>query len=369
MTSDNPVPTCAPTVLHLPSSVGGHAWGLSRGERALGLKSDVLTASRNWLNYPSDIQLSVDQASGNLRKLGEYSRAFLRYRKHYDIFHFNAGSSLIHSPHRGLNQTDLPWYPDHAKLFVTYNGCDARQKSPTVARTRISACHDPRCYHGMCAYGAYDGLRRRAIEKMARHVQHMWALNPDLLYFLPPEKSSFLPYAMSSWNRLPHVPPHLGRVLKIIHAPTNRAAKGTDIVISVIDQLLRKYPGRIDFEMIENLPNEKALERYATADIIIDQILIGWYGGFAVEVMRMGKPVIARIAAEDLHFVPQAMAADLDRALINADPQTLEDCLLRALEDPEWLRLTGEAGREYVNRWHDPQYVASLTKARYDEAL
>lgn len=370
MTRDNPGPQAAGTcrVLHLPSSVGGHAWGLSRGERTLGLRSDVLSATRNWLDYPADIQLDLDADSGNVRKLAALSGAFLRYRSRYDIFHFNAGSSLLHSPHNGLNQSDLPWYPRGARLFVTYNGCDARQKFPTMARTKVSACHDPRCYHGMCEYGAYDELRRRAIAKMAEHAEHMWALNPDLLHFLPRDKSSFLPYAMSGWDRLAYAPPPLGKVLRLMHAPTNRAAKGTDAIISAVNRLRASHPGRFEFELIENVSNARALELYAGADIIIDQVLIGWYGGFAVEVMKMGKPVLTRIAKEDLEFVPQAMAADLAEAVINVDPETIEERLRRCLEDPELLRRTGEAGRAYVERWHEPKYVASLTKARYETA-
>ena len=32
---------------------------------------------------------------------------------------------------------------------------------------------------------------------------------------------------------------------------------------------------------------------YAQADLVVDQVLIGWYGALAVETMAMGKPVIA----------------------------------------------------------------------------
>ena len=39
----------------------------------------------------------------------------------------------------------------------------------------------------------------------------------------------------------------------------------------------------------------KALKIYEEADIVIDQVLIGWYGGFGVEVMKMGKPLAVYI--------------------------------------------------------------------------
>ncbi len=53
---------------------------------------------------------------------------------------------------------------------------------------------------------------------------------------------------------------------------------------------MKKYKN-IRFEIIENKPNKEAIEIYKKADIVIDQVLVGWYGAFAVEVMKMGKPV------------------------------------------------------------------------------
>ena len=65
-------------------------------------------------------------------------------------------------------------------------------------------------------------------------------------------------------------------------------------------------------------PHAEAMKLYAQADLVIDQLLAGWYGGFAVETMAMGKPVVCYIRAEDLQFVPPAMVAELP--LIPARP-------------------------------------------------
>ncbi len=352
-------------VLHLPSSVGGNARGLAQGERALGLDSEVLAASDNWLAYQADINLDLQNTPGSFGKLLGLTKAFLAVRKKYDVFHFNAGSSLIHSiPHR-LNHLDLPFYPSAAKLFVTYNGCDARQKFPTIRRTRISACQNDACYHGMCEYGAYDSQRRRAINKMARYARHMWAVNPDLLHFLPREKSSFLPYSIS-WDCLDPAPLLLKTKLKIVHAPTNREAKGSRFILAALEKLERIQPRSVEVVLVENIPHREALKIYQEADLVIDQIVIGWYGGFAVETMKMGKPVIARIADEDLQFVPPAMASDAKATIINADPDTIFDVLTACVGDRAFLRERSQASIEYANKWHAPKYVASLTKEKYE---
>lgn len=351
-------------VLHLPTSVGGNAWGLAQGERSLGLESKVLVLNQTWTNYPDDINLNLQ----NIYKLEKYKKLALTFweiRNKYDIFHFNYGSSLIHFPEKYLNQIELPFYPTEAKLFVTYNGCDARQKYPTMKRTQIAACHNPNCYNGACNSGKLDEYRRRGINKMAHYVNHIWALNPDLLYFLPKEKSSFLPYAIS-FDGLKIFPPKLGKQLKIVHAPTNREAKGTDYILNAIEKIKMTHGDLIEMCLVENISHDQALKIYQEADLIIDQILIGWYGGFAVEAMKMGKPVIARIAKEDLKFLPNQMAADVLETVIYADPDLIYEVILQCLDDRAILKHHSEASLDYVNKWHNPKYVASLTKQRYE---
>jgi hypothetical protein len=354
-------------VLHLPTSVGGNAWGLAQGEKALGLDSEVLIGSQNWLSYDADIVLNLQEIHGNVRKFLKLAATFLRVRSRYDVFHFNGGSSLLHSPQNHLDLVDLPFYPRMARLFVTYNGCDARQKFPTIARTAIAACHDPKCFHGLCQYGAYDELRRKTIRKMARYVHHIWALNPDLLYFLPREKSSFLPYSVMPGATDPAVPAFEGR-LKLLHAPTNREAKGTRHIVDAVEKVRRERGDVVELLLVENQPHREAVSLYRQADVIVDQVLIGWYGGLAVEAMKLGKPVVARIAEEDLPFLPAEMAKDVLETVINASPSTLHEVILRCVDDRAFLRERAAASLEYANRWHDPKYVATLTRERYEGA-
>jgi hypothetical protein len=219
----------------------------------------------------------------------------------------------------------------------------------------------------MCQFGAYDAQRGRAIEKMARYARHMWAVNPDLLHFLPRDKSSFLPYSVS-WDDIEPAPPTPGTRLKIVHAPTNREAKGSEFILTALERLQKSHPQAIEVCLVENVPHRQAIEIYRSADLVIDQIVVGWYGGFAVETMKMGKPVIARIALEDLHFIPQAMAHDVQRTIINADPTSLYAVLVRCVEDRQFLREHAQASIEYATKWHDPKYVASLTKEKYEAA-
>ena len=357
-------------VLHLPTDVGGNAWGLSRGERSHGIQSDVLVKSSSKFQFPADIQLNIDLIPpSRANRFLKLAQTFLKIRNRYNVFHFNFGRSLLHhTSNPFFCQFELPFYPRKAKLFVTYNGCDARQKYPTMCRTATAACQNEACYGGVCNSGEKDEERRRGIEKMARYVHHMWALNPDLLYFLPKDKSSFLPYTVSQFE-CGIFPPKLNKKIQVVHAPTQREAKGSGYIISALDSLKTKYPNEIDYTLVENVSHQQARQLYQQADLVIDQILIGWYGAFAVETMLMGKPVIVRIATDDLHFIPNRMREDLLQTVIHADPSNLYDVLERCIHNREFLKNRGQASLEYSRKWHNPSYVASLTKEKYEQAL
>lgn len=349
-------------VLHLPTSVGGNSWGLAQGEKKLGLDSKVLIETKNWLNYKSDICLNL-QDMNKLHRLIKKIDVFLKIRNKYNVFHFNFGSSLIDYQNYGVHLLDLPYYK--GKKIVTYNGCDARQKYPTINRVKFSSCHQNNCYNGACNSGKLDIIRQNRIYKMNQYVDHIFSLNPDLMYFLPQDKTTFLPYTVAGWDEIKKVDYFINKKIKIIHSPTNRVAKGSDFILNALENLKKKYKN-VEVIIIENTPYEVALELYQKADVVIDQVLIGWYGGFGVEVMKMGKPLGVFIREEDLKFIPQEMMKDLKDAIINLNPYSIEKELSKYIENIDLLYQKSQASIEYVHKWHDPLYVASLTKQIYE---
>jgi hypothetical protein len=98
------------------------------------------------------------------------------------------------------------------------------------------------------------------------------------------------------------------------------------------------------------------MQLYESADVAIDQVLAGWYGGFAVEMMAMGKPVMCWIREEDMVFVPDALRADMP--ILNIRPEHLVDDIRAVLKMrarwPEW----SNASRDFVMKWHNPHIIA-----------
>lgn len=138
------------------------------------------------------------------------------------------------------------------------------------------------------------------------------------------------------------------------------------MIIQVLKELQNLYGKKIEINLIEGISHDLALKIYSNADIVIDQILIGWYGAFAVEAMKMGIPVIAYIREADLQFIPQDMAKDCKDALIQAKESTLLDVLISLIENPDILNYYRENGLKYVNKWHTPETVGNITKKAYE---
>jgi len=232
----------------------------------------------------------------------------------------------------------------------------------------MSACHQEGCYGGKCHDYSIESLKRRNIEKFSRYASHIFALNPDLMYLLPREKTSFLPYTIHNWTYEPQQYPESerGEKLTIVHAPSQPVAKGTPYLLQAIEKLKARYPETFDFILIQNLPYHEALRMYQKADLIIDQLLIGWYGAFAVESMSMGKPVAAFIREEDLQFIPDRMADDLHRSVLNVSANTVLEELERILQDPGELTGIGKAGYRYAHTWHDPVKIANDVVSIYE---
>ena len=331
-------------VLHFPTDVGGHPSALSRGEREAGACSEVAVLHRSWLGYPVDIDLRA-KAGSKVSDLMARVRFMMKASRRYDVFHFNFGQSFL------PGMRDLPWLRRMGKrVFVTFQGCDARQKS-VCAQLELSCCGD-QDGEGLCTADR-DAHKRRLIERACHHAHRVFALNPDLLRVIP--DGEFLPYAIDWPREEPVQRPLAGRSLRICHAPTNRTIKGTDNILAALDALSGEFEFELD--LIENVPHAEAMQRYQNADLVIDQLRVGWYGAFAVELMAMGKPVVAYIRESDLAHVPPQLAEDLP--IVNATPASIETVLRGLLSTPEQMAEIGRRSRRFVERWHDPERIAA----------
>jgi glycosyltransferase involved in cell wall biosynthesis len=366
-------------VLHCPEIVAGNAQQLARAERELGLESVAIAFGQTVYAYETD-EILFAPGDGVVRRELKRISLLRRALREFDVVHFNFGHTItatspvtpIRSPlaliltayARLVELRDLPLLKRAGKAIVmTYQGDDARQGDYLLEHFDVSLA--PEVEPGFYT-PAGDAARRRRIHRVDAYADAIFALNPDLLHVLP-ARAEFLPYAnvdVRTWNP---VPLDTSRPPVVLHAPTHRGVKGTRFVLEAVDRLRTEG---IDFEfvIVEGLARDEARRQYERADILVDQLLAGWYGGLAVELMALGKPVIAYIRHDDLDGVPAELRDELP--IIDARPDTITDVLRRCLTtERRGLPDLGARSRAYVERWHDPIKIAARTKATYERIL
>jgi hypothetical protein len=157
-----------------------------------------------------------------------------------------------------------------------------------------------------------------------------------------------------------------GVVVRVAHAPSKRAVKGTEAVIAAVEAL-RARGAPIELDLIEGVPNREARLRYAAADVIVDQLKIGWYGMFAIESMALAKPVVVYLDEEAAVETEEAFGLELP--LVRADEGSLETVLAGLLEVRETLPELGRRSREYVERVHAHTSVARRVLDIYERVM
>ncbi len=116
----------------------------------------------------------------------------------------------------------------------------------------------------------------------------------------------------------------------VVHAPSNREKKGTRFVIEACEQL------PVELDIVEGVPHDVARERYARADIVVDQLNAGWHGVFALESMALGKPVVTYLKPDVVER--SAAGYGIRLPVVPATAETLVDALRPLVEQPALRR-------------------------------
>jgi glycosyltransferase involved in cell wall biosynthesis len=152
--------------------------------------------------------------------------------------------------------------------------------------------------------------------------------------------------------------------LRVAHAPTDRAVKGTAVVLAAVQQLQGEGLD-VQLDLIEGVANEACLARKGRADVVVDQLALG-YGVNAVEAWGMGLPVIAGVADPDVHRRMLSCWGRLPFAL--AGPDNLVDVLREFAVNLDTREDYAARGMAHFAQWHREDVVAQLLQAVYADA-
>ena len=160
--------------------------------------------------------------------------------------------------------------------------------------------------------------RTRSLEVAQKYADGIFVSTPDLLEFVPgavlmPQPIDLSVIEMTRDRALKQFKTTISTgqnkqpgIVTVAHAPSNRKIKGTQYLIDAIDAL-KKEGVPVELFLVEGMSYEEALYISANADIIVDQLLIGSYGQYSVEMMALGKPVICYIRNDLIKHYPPGL--------------------------------------------------------------
>ncbi len=128
------------------------------------------------------------------------------------------------------------------------------------------------------------------------------------------------------------------------HAPTNRKAKGSDIIIPIVKKLENEFP--VQLLLIEKMSYDQALKQKSQCDIFIDQIGNLGYGINSLEALAMEIPVCSCLAPGFAEKYP-------DHPFIVVDKYNLTKKIIELIQDENIRYQIGSAGRKWIIENHD----------------
>ncbi len=348
-------------ILHLaPQNYAGVPYDFFRMHNSVGDYSHLVTYHKNPIDFPEDICLDLPlpdfsfakrwrkkkaedrevqvtsaplfASKNTLERLyfnindrmrrSRIEEAIEKYKlDEFDIIHYDAGLDFYRCPSQAIK-----WKNEGKKIVCCYYGSDLRLRGLIKELDEISDLN---------ITSEYDHL----------------ALKKDLYYLFYPYDPSELPAKKESQDDVP----------KIVHSPTNRKYKGTDLIISVIEKI--KKEKNIEFILMENRPRREVLRVKSESDIAIDQVggSMGGtgYGKAGLETLAMGIPTITNLTEEYARWLP-----DNPFVVANNDDELYRK-LSELIGNPELRKLLGDKGKKWVDKYHGYKSVDSKLKELY----
>ncbi len=189
--------------------------------------------------------------------------------------------------------------------------------------------------------------RCRLAEKYAHKIL---VSTPDLLSFFTEGKAEYIPVFLDV--EAEGSASSGGEDVTVLFAPSHIHVKGADVVSPVLDKIAqREGVSLIDTTLMDTadkpdqqykLTRYELLEYYKSAGVLIDQVIIGWYGLQAIEALAFGLLPVVRI--------DQTVESHLNEdcpMITFSDISSLEEAIIRAIE----MKQKGEWDAARARTW------------------
>ena len=148
--------------------------------------------------------------------------------------------------------------------------------------------------------------------------------------------------------------------IKILHSffpagrlDNGRNIKGSGFILDAVERLKNEgYP--VEYYYIQDKPSNQMRYYQAQADIVVEQLIYGWWGSTGVEAMALGKPIVCYLRPEWKKFFLETFPEYNDLPVINATTNDIYDVLKKLIIDKDFRKQSGENSRKFAERHFNP---------------
>ncbi|MBN1155765.1 hypothetical protein JXB12_12675 [candidate division KSB1 bacterium] len=341
-------------ILHIaPVNTAGVPYAFMDAERQLGYQSRLVTLHRHPNNFPEDICL--DLPFFTFPGIDTIKSVLRQHRTTIKSHNFETSSTELPPKWKPANAIEKGLIHQREKLWSKKIAafCDEIDL-PSFDIIQLDGglgfYRDARIIESLkrsnktivCCYTGSDLRIRGVIPAIDRLSDLNVTVEFDHLKLHPNIHHVFFPF---NWKDMPE-PTRRSSSNRVIigHAPTNRAAKGSDIIIRQVQELEALYP--IELMLIENVSYRDALRLKSTCDIFIDQIGNLGYGINSLEALAMKIPTCSCLASGFELLYP-------DHPFVTIDESNMKSKLIELIEDTDLRAKTGQYGHDWVIEHHD----------------
>lgn len=312
-------------VLYAPRNISGQPTEYAEGVRPLGYDGEVWSYGPVAYGYQVDRMVDPDVYLADPRARWVVLDAAVRG---FDIYHFQYARSLL-TPlgDAGPELWDLPLLKSLGKkVFMHFRGSDVRLRSVHIQR-------EPDSYFLTAGIPCDESAILARVAIARRFCDALFVSTPGLLDYVP--DAVWIPHAIDpvAWERPPRPEP---RIPVVLHAPSRRGTKGSDIVDDVLRDLDRR--GVCRYRPVSGLDRPALKAAMQDADLVVDSIGIGDHGMVSVEAMAAGAIPLAHIHERNRARNPGVPVVEATAASLGAVVQELASSPARRAELREHCR-------------------------------
>ena len=136
-----------------------------------------------------------------------------------------------------------------------------------------------------------------------------------------------------------------------------RNIKGTPHVVAAVERL-KSEGHNVEYVFADNLHIADVRFIQAQADIVVEQLIYGWWGSTGVETMALGKPVVCYLRNEWKENFFRNFPEYDSLPIVEADTATIYDVLKQLVLDEKLRERKGRESREFAEQHFSPEINA-----------